>query len=210
MINLEPEQPENKDAPPEVKEKAHKLWHKPFIIILVVLAVLLAGSIIYYFWASSTISRQNNKIATMETLIDSKNSEIESLQGKINANEYVIQMLKAATTEAYFISATVGLSGSIAGGDASPNVISFGEVAPGSETSRTITLTEPFNTDTVISLNVLGSVSSFITLEPGDSLELKAGESQDVTLKLNLPATALPGTELTGSLFLVYAPGCHI
>jgi hypothetical protein len=210
MNNPPPDTPSEKDVTPAGKEKVNRLWQKPFTITFIILLVIAAGFIFYSLWSSSVISRNNNKITTMETLVDSNNSEIESLQNKINTYEYLLNGFKAETTEAYFIYAVVGLPGSTADGDASPNVVYFGEVAPGSETTRSITLVENLNVDTSISINVLGSLSSFITIEPDSSFIITAGASQDVTLKLDIPATVPLETKLTGCLFILRTPACNI
>jgi hypothetical protein len=84
--------------------------------------------------------------------------------------------------------------------------VDFGDIPQGSGVSKTITLDNLGDNDNNIKVYTMGSIWSFIDIEPGASFTLGGGQSQDIVLKMLIPETAPVGKKYTGRIFILRLP----
>jgi hypothetical protein len=81
-------------------------------------------------------------------------------------------------------------------------LLDFGDVSQGSEVSKKITIVNTSEVNNEIRVYILGSISQLIDIVPGSVFTLAAGNYQDITFKLMIPA----GETDTGRVIILRLP----
>ena len=84
--------------------------------------------------------------------------------------------------------------------------VDFGDLPQGTGISKTITLDNNGDSDNRIKIYTMGSIWSFVEIQPGKSFTLAGGTSQDIVLKITVPETAPVGRKYTGRIFIMRLP----
>jgi hypothetical protein len=84
--------------------------------------------------------------------------------------------------------------------------IDFGDIPLGDSITKTVVLTNNGDHDNTIKVFVIGSISQLIQVTPGKSFTLAADQTQDLNLRLSMPASAPVGKKFTGRVFILRLP----
>jgi hypothetical protein len=110
------------------------------------------------------------------------------------------------STTIYSAQAVTVVSGSTIGIAPFTDRVDFGDIPQGDTISKTVTLTNSGNNSNSIKIYILGSISQMITVTPGKSFAIGAGESQDINFQLAMPASAAVGKKFTGRIIILKLP----
>lgn len=83
--------------------------------------------------------------------------------------------------------------------------VDFGDIPLGSTITKTIILENQGTVANYIKVFLIGSIGVMVDIEP-NSFTLEAGESQDVNLRITIPASAKPGQKFTGRVIILRLP----
>ncbi len=83
--------------------------------------------------------------------------------------------------------------------------VDFGDIPQGETVSKVITLENEGSTPNYIRVFIMGSIGSMVDVEPS-SFTLEEGESQDIVLRLTMPASAEPEKKFTGRVIILRLP----
>lgn len=84
--------------------------------------------------------------------------------------------------------------------------VDFGDVPQGDVVSKTIILENNGNNSNTVKVFILGSISQMITATPGKSFSIPAGKTQNLDLKLEMPASAPVGKKFSGRIIIFRLP----
>ncbi len=83
--------------------------------------------------------------------------------------------------------------------------VDFGDIPQGSTVTKIITLENEGTVPNSIRVFIMGSIGSMVDIEPR-SLTLEEGESQDIVLRLTMPASAEPEKKFSGRVIILRLP----
>ena len=83
--------------------------------------------------------------------------------------------------------------------------VDFGDVPQGATIAKMITLENEGSVHNYIRVFIIGSIGALVEVEPS-SLTLEEGESQDIVLRLTMPASAEPEKKFSGRVIILRLP----
>jgi hypothetical protein len=126
---------------------------------------------------------------------------------------FVVVLVLAVGAAFFFMSSTIYSSQAVAiekdkqiGMAPFTDRIDFGDIPAGKEVSKSVVLENAGDGDSNIHVMVWGSIANLVSELPEAPFVLKAGVTQDLRFKLNMPATAEPGRKFSGKIIIMRLP----